>query len=82
VTEQAGLSGGNNVRPGTCARPALCSDPLDELRGDLAAILAFLEATRVQGMLGRKRSNRLGHALEATKRELRRALAATGVGPG
>ncbi len=61
------------------ARPTPRPDPLGELRRDLAAVLALLEATRVPGV-GRKRSNRLGHALEAARREVRRALAATGAG--
>jgi hypothetical protein len=82
VTEHPGLSGGNNAHAGTRARPAPRPDPLDELRGDLAAILTFLEATRPPAALGRKRSNRLGHSLEAVRRELRRALEAAGAGPG
>jgi hypothetical protein len=42
---------------------AECSDPLDELRGDLAAILTFLEATRPPAALGRKRINTQGRPL-------------------
>jgi hypothetical protein len=61
--------------------PAPRPDPLGEVRRDLAAVLALLEATRVPGM-GRKRGNRLGYALEAARREVRRALAVVGAGPG
>jgi hypothetical protein len=56
-------------------------DPLGEVKRDLAAVLALLEATPVPA-LGRKRANRLSHALEAARREVRRALQATGAGPG
>ncbi len=88
MADPAGVSGGNSAPAGTHARPAPLPDPLAELKGDLAAILVFLEATRmpvVMVLLGRKRGNRFAHALEAMKRELRRALAATdagGAGPG
>jgi hypothetical protein len=84
VTEQAGLSGGNDARTGVHARPAQQPDPLVELRGDLALVLKVLEATTPAAlvMLGRKRGNRFAHALEAARRELRRALAATDAGSG
>ena len=63
--------------------PALRLDPLGEVKRDLAAVLALLEATRVRGMgLGRKKLNRLGHALEAARREVRRALEVVGAGAG
>ena len=61
--------------------PATRPDPLGEVRRDLAAVLALLEATRVPA-LGRKRGNRLGHALEAARQAVRRALEAAGAGPG
>ena len=51
------------------------------LEGPEAAVEALLEATRVRGM-GRRRDNRFAHALEAARREVRRALAATGAGSG
>ena len=79
MAEQPGLISGNNAHTGGRARPAPQPDPLVELRRDLEAVLALLQATQVQGM-GRKRSNRLGHALEAARREVRRALEATGAG--
>ena len=60
-------------------RPAPRPDPLAELKTDLAAVLAVLEASPVPA-LGRKRANRISHALEAARREVRRALAATGAG--
>jgi hypothetical protein len=81
MADPAGLIGVNNAHTGAHARPAQQSDPLGEMRRDLAAVLALLEATRAQGMgLGGKKLNRLGHALEAAKREVRRALEATGAG--
>jgi hypothetical protein len=60
---------------------AASADPLGEVRRDLAAVLALLDATRVQGM-GRRRDNQFAHALEAARREVRRALDATGAGAG
>jgi hypothetical protein len=62
-------------------RPAPHPDPLGEFRSDLAAVLAVLEVSPVPA-LGRKRANRLGHALEAARREVRRALEVVGAGPG
>ena len=62
-------------------KPAPRPDPLAGLKGDLAAVLAVLEASPVPA-LGRKRSNRLGHALEAARREVRRVLEVTGAEPG
>ncbi len=59
--------------------PAQQPDPLGEVRRDLEAVLALLEATRVRGM-GRRRDNRFAHALEAARREVRRALEAAGAG--
>jgi hypothetical protein len=84
VAEQPGLIGGNDAHAGTRARPAQRLDPLGELRGDLAVVLKVLEATSpvALAMLGRKKANRLGHALEAARREVRRALEATGAGSG
>ena len=88
MTDTAGLSGSNSAHTDAHARPAPLPDPLAELKGDLAAILVFLEATRtpvVMVLLGRKRGNRFLHALEAARRELRRALeamGAEGAGPG
>jgi hypothetical protein len=82
VANPAGLSG-SNTHTGAHARLTPLPDPLAELKGDLAAILKFLEATRtpvVMVLLGRRRGNRFGHAMEAMKRELRRALEATGAG--
>ncbi len=63
-------------------RPASRPDPLGGLRNNLAAALALLEGPAVTALaaLGRERGSRLGHALEATRRELRRALATTGAG--
>ncbi len=78
---EPGLFTGNNAPAGTRARPAPQPDPLDEVRRDLAAVLALLEATRAP-VLGRKRGNRFAHALEAARREVRRALEAAGAGPG
>ncbi len=52
--------------------PAPRPDPLGEVRRDLAAILALLEASPLPA-LGRKRGNRFAHALEA---------AGAGSGPG
>jgi hypothetical protein len=53
------------------------------LRDDLAVVLKVLEASPVPA-LERKRANRLGHALEAARREVRRALELLGAsaGPG
>ena len=84
MADPAGLSG-SNTHTGAHARPASQPDPLAELKGDLAAILKFLEATRTpvaMVMLGRKRGNRFAHALEAARREVRRALEVTGAGLG
>ena len=72
---------GNNAPAGTRARPVPRLDPLAEVRRDLEAVLALLEATRVQGM-GRRRDNKFAHALEAARREVRRALDAAGAGSG
>ena len=83
MTEQPGLSGSNSAHTDAHARPAPLPDPLAELKGDLAAILVFLEATRtpvVMALLGRRRGNKFAHALEVVRRELRRALEATGAG--
>lgn len=68
----------------TRPRPAPRPDSLAGLRDDLVAALALLEgpAATALAAVGRKLSNRLGHALEATRRELRRALEATDAGPG
>ncbi len=75
------MSFDSSTRPGVHARarPAPRPDPLAELRTDLAAVLALLEATRVRGM-GRRRDNRFAHAVEAARREVRRALEAAGAG--
>ena len=82
MADPAGLLTGNNAPAGTRARPAQQSDPLAELRRDLEAVLALLQATQVQGM-GRKRSNRISHALAAARGEVRRALECLGAGvPG
>jgi hypothetical protein len=50
----------------------------------LGVVLKVLEATSPVALvlLGRKKANRFSHALEAARREVRRALAATGAGPG
>ena len=76
---EPGLFTGNNAPAGTRARPVPRLDPLAEVRRDLEAVLALLEATRVRGM-GRRRDNKFAHAVEAARREVRRALAATGAG--
>ena len=81
MAAEPGLLGGNNARPGVHARPAQQPDQLGEVRRDLEAVLALLQATRAP-VLGRKRGNRFAHALEAARRELRRALAATDAGSG
>jgi hypothetical protein len=83
VTDTAGVSGVNNAHTGGCARPAPRLDPLDELRDDLGVVLKVLEAPSPIALvlLGRKKANRFSHALEAARREVRRALAATGAGP-
>ena len=80
---EPGLSG-SNTHTGARVRPAPQSDPLDELRDDLAVVLKVLEAPSPIALvlLGRKKANRFSHALEAVRREVRRALAATGAGPG
>ncbi len=77
------MSFATSTQAGALARetPAPRPDPLAELRRDLAAVLALLEATRVRGM-GRRRDNKFAHAVEAARREVRRALAATGAGSG
>ena len=80
MADPAGLSG-SDTHTGAHARPAPRPDPLDELRDDLGVVLKVLEATRAPGM-GRKRSNRFAHALEAARREVRRALEAAGAGSG
>ena len=79
---EPGLFTGNNAPAGTRARPAQTPDPLGEVRRDLEAVLALLQATRVPPVLGRKRGNKFIHAMEAAKREVRRALAVTGAGSG
>ena len=75
-------SGGNNAHAGTHARQAQRPDPVDELRGDLAVVAKVLGATSPVAlvMLGRKRANKVLHALTAAQREVRRALEATGAG--
>ena len=47
-------------------------------------VLKVLEATTPAALvlLGRKKANKFVHALEAARREVRRALAAAGAGPG
>ena len=84
MADPAGLSG-SDTHTGAHARPALRLDPLGEVKRDLEAVLALLEAlleaTRVRGM-GRRRDNRFAHALEAARREVRRALEAAGAGSG
>ncbi len=88
MAEQPGFIDVNNAHTGTPARedrkPASRLDPLDELRGDLAVVLRVLEATSpvALAMLGRKRGNKFLHALEAARREIRRALEAAGARPG
>ncbi len=79
---EPGLIGANNAPTGTRARPAPQPDPLGELRGDLAVVLRVLEATTPAAlvMLGRRKANKFVHALEAARREVRRALAVTGAG--
>jgi hypothetical protein len=52
-------------------------DPLGELRTDLAAVLAVSPVPALE----RKRTNRISHAIEAARRELRRALEAAGAEP-
>ena len=76
------MSFATSTRPGAHARemPAPRPDPLGEFRGDLALVLKVLEATPVPPVLGRKRSNRVGHALEVARREVRRALETAGAG--
>ena len=89
MAEQAGLSGGNDARPGVHAReePAqqrqAATNPLDELRDDLLVVLKVLQATSPVAlvMLGRRKANRFSHAVEAAQREVRRALEATGAEP-
>ncbi len=83
MAEQPGIIDGNSARPGVHARPAQQAHPLDELRRDLTAVLSLLQATRTPVLaLGRKRANRFSHAVEAARREVRRALEATAAGPG
>ena len=81
MAAEPGLLGGNNARPGVHARPAQQPDQLGEVRRDLEAVLALLQATRAP-VLGRKKGNKFVHALEAARREVRRALEAAGSGPG
>ena len=78
------MSFATSTRTGAHARPAPRPDPLDELRDDLGVVLKVLEATSPVAlvMLDHKKANRFSHALEAARREVRRALAATGAGPG
>ena len=82
MADPAGLSG-SNTHTGAYARPTPRPDPLDELRDDLGVVLKVLEATSPVALvlLGRKKANRFSHALEVARREVRRALAATGAGP-
>ena len=77
------MSFATSTQAGAHAReaPAPRPDPLGELRTDLAAVLAVLEASPVPA-LGRKRANRISHALEAARREVRRALEAAGASEG
>ena len=77
------MSFATSTHAGAHARgtPSPRPDPLGELRRDLAAVLAVLEASPVPP-LGCKRANRLSHALEAARGEVRRALEAAGAGPG
>lgn len=82
MTERVGFRdqyAGVYARP----RPASRPDPLAEVKASLGEALALLEGPRaaVPPVLGRKRANRLGHAVEAARRELRRALQAAGAGP-
>ena len=76
------MSFATSTQAGAPAReaPAPRPDPLGEVRRDLAAVLALLEATRVRGM-GRKRDNRFAHAVAEARREVRRALEVAGAGP-
>jgi hypothetical protein len=55
-------------------------DPLAGFRDNLSAALALLETTPVVILvtLGRRRANRVTHAVEAARREVRRALEAMG----
>ena len=74
------------TRAGVHAReePAPRLDPLGEVKRDLEAVLALLQATRVRGM-GRRRDNQFAHAVAAAQREVRRGLAVLGgggAGPG
>ena len=82
MTDPAGLFTDNSAPAGTRARPAQQPDPLDELRTDLAVVAKVLGATSPIAllMLGRKRANKVLHALAAAQREVRRALEATGAG--
>ena len=84
MAEQPGLIGSNSAHADTRARPAQQSDPLGELRGDLALVLKVLEATSPIGLviLGRRKANKFAHAVEAARREVRRALEATGASAG
>ena len=69
---------GAHARERSAPRP----DPLGELRGDLAVVLRVLEtrAPVALVLLGRRKANKFSHALEAARREVRRALEATGAG--
>ena len=78
---EPGLFTGNNAPAGTRARPVPRLDPLAEVRRDLEAVLALLQATRPP-VLGRRKANRFSHAVEAARREVRRALEATGASAG
>jgi hypothetical protein len=81
---EPGLFTDNNAPAGTRARPAQQSDPLGELRDDLAMVLRVLEtrAPVALVLLGRRKANKFSHALEAARREVRRALEATGASAG
>ncbi len=82
MAEQPGFIGTNSAHASARPRPAPCPDPLDELRDDLAVVLKVLEATTpaALAMLGRKKANRFSHSVAAARREIRRALEATGAG--
>ncbi len=86
MTEQSGLSGGNDARPGVHARETAAQqpDPLGEVQRDLEAVLKLLQATTPIALLllGRKRANRFTHSMAAAQREIRRALEAAGASAG
>jgi hypothetical protein len=80
VTDPAGVFTHSSAPAGTHARPAQQPNPVEELRDDLAVVAKVLGATSPVAllMLGRRRANRVMHALQAAQREVRRALEATG----